>query len=289
MKTNMYKNSVKQWRPFVGCGYACSYCRSSFQDQLKRWAKSNCPQCYEFEPHSHENRLNQRMPHTSFMQFIFVCASSDISFCPTEHLAKIVDRMRDEPNKTFLLQSKNPKTFDRVQFSKNVILGTTLETNIDDIYEGISKAPRPSKRYKDFVNVAHPAKMVTVEPVLDFDINVMVSWIENIQPCMVWLGYDSRKNHLPEPPLEKVKSFYWELGTLGFRVMLKTIREAWWEQAGAPTPERADRVRQAVLRNSIKDRRCFAEIAGPNRRTGNCGRSPIILRDLPEKINLKKN
>ena len=67
------------------------------------------------------------------------------------------------------------------------------------------------------------------EPVLDFDTDVMRRWVEDINPCMVWLGYDSRRNHLPEPELEKVKSFYWELGTRGFIVVLKKIRPAWWE------------------------------------------------------------
>jgi hypothetical protein len=44
---------------------------------------------------------------------------------------------------------------------------------------------------------------------------------------MVWLGYDSGKNELPEPKLEKVKSLHWELAKRGFVVVLKTIREAW--------------------------------------------------------------
>ena len=72
--------------------------------------------------------------------------------------------------------------------------------------------------------------MVTIEPVLDFDMNVMTRWIENINPCMVWLGYDSREHHLPEPKLEKVKNLYWELGRRGFTVILKKIRKAWNEE-----------------------------------------------------------
>ena len=71
--------------------------------------------------------------------------------------------------------------------------------------------------------------VVTIEPVIDFDINGMVSWIENINPCMVWLGYDSGKNRLPEPELKKVKELYWQLGQRGFMVVLKKIRKAWNE------------------------------------------------------------
>ena len=232
----MYPLSIKQWNPFVGCLWCCLYCILSFQHQLKRWAKGKCSECYRFKPHCHDSRLNQPLPQTGFMQFIFVCASADISFCPDDKLLKIVDRMRSEPNKTFLLQSKHPKTFNRVRFPKNVILGTTLETNRDNDYDAVSKAPKPSKRYDDFVQVVHPTKMVTIEPVMDFDMDTMLEWIEHINPCMVWLGYDSRKTRLPEPSLDKVRQLYWELGIRGFTVMLKTIRKAWWEQAGSPAP-----------------------------------------------------
>jgi len=164
------------------------------------------------------------------MQFIFTCSSGDIAFCSTDYLQQITNRIRSQKDMTFLIQSKNPRTFNREAFPDNVILGVTLETNRDDMYEGISKAPKPSQRYHDFLQVKHPLKMITIEPVIDFDLDVMISWLQNINPCMIWLGYDSRKNHLPEPALEKTKSLYWELGTRGFTVVLKKIRPAWWEK-----------------------------------------------------------
>ena len=226
----MYELSVRQWNPFAGCEHDCVYCRSSFQRQLKRWARKNCPGCYEFTPHTHPERLNQKLPKTKHMQFIFTCSSGDIAFCPTEYLKEIIARIQSEPDKTFLIQSKDSQTFNRVIFPKNVILGTTLETNRDELCEGISKAPKPSQRYKDFLKVNHPLKMVTIEPMMDFDLDVMIDWVENINPCMVWLGYDSGKNKLPEPELEKVKSLHWRLAKKGFVVILKTIRKAWHEQ-----------------------------------------------------------
>ena len=225
-KNNMYKLSVNQWNPFAGCEHECIYCKSSFQRQLKRWAKKNCPGCYAFTPHTHPERLDQRLPRTQYMQFIFTCSSGDIAFCSTEYLEEIITRIRSQPDRAFLIQSKDPGTFDRVVFPKNVVLSTTLETNRDGLCEGISKAPKPSQRYKDFLEVKHHLKMVTIEPVIDFDSNVMIDWIENINPCMVWLGYDSGKNRLPEPKLEKVMSLNWELAKRGFVVVLKTIRNA---------------------------------------------------------------
>jgi uncharacterized Fe-S cluster-containing radical SAM superfamily protein len=228
-QTHMYRASVIQWNPFVGCSFRCLYCLLSFQMQLKRWGKNHCDACYRFIPHEHPERLVQPLPRTGFGQFIFTGSSGDITFCTTEYLQKIVDRIRRESSKTFLLQSKNPQTFGRVQFPENVILGVTLETNHDEGYGEISKAPVPSRRYRDFLSVRHALKMVTVEPVQEFDQGLLVEWISNINPCLIWLGYDSRKNRLPEPCLGKVKTLHWELAYRGFTVVLKTIRKAWWE------------------------------------------------------------
>ena len=67
--------------------------------------------------------------------------------------------------------------------------------------------------------------MVTIEPVIEFDLDTMVTWIKNINPVMVWIGYDSKKNKLPEPDVEKVKELYWELGKQSFTVILKKIKD----------------------------------------------------------------
>lgn len=224
---NMYKLSVARWNPFAGCGHGCTYCKGSFQLQLKRWARGHCPACYDFTPHQHPERLEETPPRTGFMQFIFTCASGDVAFCPTPYLEQIVARIAEMPDRTFLIQSKAPATFRRVGFPRNVILGTTIETNRDALVTAVAPgAPAPSRRYADFLTVEHTPKMVTVEPVMDFDLGVMLQWITEIDPVMVWLGYDSKKAKLTEPALEKVQRLHWELASRKITVMLKTIREA---------------------------------------------------------------
>jgi len=64
-------------------------------------------------------------------------------------------------------------------------------------------------------------KMVTVEPVMDFDLEILLPWIIEINPRLVWLGYDSKKCGLTEPSLEKFKEFQWELAAKGFAIILK--------------------------------------------------------------------
>ena len=267
---NMYDLSVKQWSPWVGCDHDCRYCRPSFQAQLKRQGKKKCPDCYNFTPHGHPSRLqNPTLPRTGFMQFIFTCSSGDIAFCPDQYVRQIIAVIRRHKDKTFLLQSKDPRVFRKAKFPDNVILGITLETNRDALAQAVSKAPPPSERLDVFRAVQHRQKMVTIEPVMDFDLDTMIQWIEDLGPCMVWLGYDSKRANLPEPKLAKVKELYWELGRRGIVVVLKTIREA--RPDGRSASKDAGRVSappsNAGLRDwdqkAVKD---WAETAGPNSR-----------------------
>ncbi|MCE9612938.1 MAG: phage Gp37/Gp68 family protein [Lentisphaerae bacterium] len=222
--SNMYRRSVKQWNPFVGCRFDCSYCKTSFQAQAKR-QKHNCIRCYNYEPHEHPSRLGASLPRTEAGEFIFTISSGDVAFCPTAFLKRILERITSEPSKTFLLQSKNPKTFGRAAIPSNVILGTTLETNRDALAQAIGKAPAPSKRFHDFMAISHPTKMVTCEPIMDFDLDVLGGWILQLKPVMVWVGYDSRKNGLVEPPLKKVRALEAMLRDAGIEVIEKKIRE----------------------------------------------------------------
>ena len=52
---------------------------------------------------------------------------------------------------------------------------------------------------------------VSIEPILDFDVDVLVSWIKQINPEFVSIGADSKSHNLPEPPAWKVKKLIEEL------------------------------------------------------------------------------
>ena len=53
--------------------------------------------------------------------------------------------------------------------------------------------------------------MVSIEPVIDFDLKVFVEWIKEINPGFVAIGADSQGHNLPEPSPEKLRSFIQEL------------------------------------------------------------------------------
>jgi DNA repair photolyase len=228
MKTNnMYRESIEPWNPFVGCGYDCVYCESSFKRQMKR-RKRHCMSCYSFKPHFHVERLSRWLPRTEGDDFIFCCDMGDIAFCKREWMQQILARIRQLPDRTFLIQSKNPGIFSDYRFPGNVLLGTTIETNRDDLYQGISRAPLPSHRFAAMLKLEHLRKTVTIEPMLDFDVETLARWVQEIGPDVCYVGYDSKKNYLPEPELRKVKVLMKKLKETT-SVRAKTIRKAWWQ------------------------------------------------------------
>jgi hypothetical protein len=114
-------------------------------------------------------------------------------------------------DRIWFMQSKNPKCLEKyIEFlPENTYLLTTLETNRDIGYGEISKAPKPSQRYNDFLGLEWNKKMVTVEPILDFDLDTFVDWIVSISPKAVFIGYNSHPNKVPLPEPEKKKT--WQL------------------------------------------------------------------------------
>jgi len=220
----MYEDAIKRWNCFIGCYYDCEYCKRSFQAQMKRQKpvidrngkKRGCQDCYDYIPHFHEERLDTKkypLPRTKGDEFIWACSSGDISFAKKTWINKIIGRIRELPNRTFLFQTKAPICFNLYDFPDNVLLGITLETNRDEVYElnKISKAPLPSFRKEVFSILQHRRKVITIEPILDFDLDVFVDWIRDINPERVYIGYDTKKCYLPEPDLIKTKLLIKEL------------------------------------------------------------------------------
>jgi len=220
--TRMYREAKKTINWFVGCNYGCVYCVPSFQKQAKRRKKA-CLDCYYYKPHNHPERLYKPIPRTKEGEFIFLNDMGDVSFCDPDYMRIQLKRIEDLSNRTFLIQSKNPEYFHQFNFPNNVVLGITLETNRDEGYEKISKAPLPSKRFEDFLAIEHSRKIVTVEPILEFDLETLASWIFQLNPCRVYIGFDShpKKNKLPEPSQEKADKLYGILKTHGIDVRWK--------------------------------------------------------------------
>ena len=103
-------------------------------------------------------------------------------------------------------------------FPENSILGCTIETNRD--MPEISMAPRPIERMKA-MSLLGGRKFITIEPVLDFDVDIFARWIAAIRPEFLNLGADSKGHNLPEPPIEKINALVEKLREYGIELREK--------------------------------------------------------------------
>jgi hypothetical protein len=122
-------------------------------------------------------------------------------------IIRVLEHLRKYDN-TYLLQSKNPKRFlDFIQMCPDkTIFGTTIETNrITDVVK--------NRIYPLQLLTVHGYKtMVSLEPIMDFNLDALVALISITKPSFVSIGADSKGHGLNEPSWNKVQALIAELG-----------------------------------------------------------------------------
>jgi len=101
----------------------------------------------------------------------------------------------------------------------NRIIGTTIETN--RIIPNISLAPIPEER-KNAMKLITGRKFVTIEPVLDFCVDILADWIKDIKPTFINIGADSKNHGLPEPTMEKIMELVEKIKDTGIELIKKS-------------------------------------------------------------------
>ncbi len=184
-----------------------------------------------FKPKLHRNELRRRFPEGSY---VFVSDMGDLfgSWVPRHWIALVFNNIRRNRNSWFLLLTKNPARYLELLdiMPENVVLGATIETNRDEIAGRLSKAPPPSERVRAMKRLAYPYKVVVIEPILDFDPEILAGLIVDVNAREVYIGYDNYNNKLPEPTLSKTLKIISLLEDNGIRVCKGTIRKAWYEK-----------------------------------------------------------
>ena len=152
--------------------------------------------------------------------FIENCNDLFAAEVPQEFINKIIVHCLKWPDNTYVFQTKNPArylTMDAL-FPEGSILGTTIETN--RFLPDIGCAPDPLERAFAMTKLKG-RKFVTIEPVLDFDVDILASWIDKIRPEFLNLGADSKNNNLPEPTVEKIMALVDKLHEYGIELREK--------------------------------------------------------------------
>ncbi len=197
-KGNMYPWVTHTWNVIKGkCPHDCSYC------YMKRYPQKEL----YFDNKAINDNLGQG-------NIIFIGSSTDMwaKNVAFGDISTILSRCRDWDNE-YLFQSKNPSRFIDYCFPAKTILGSTIESN--RYYPEISKAIAPAERKLAYHYFPQSIKtMVSIEPIMDFDLDILTGWIKDIKPQFVSIGADSGNNHLPEPSGDKLKALIESLKTI---------------------------------------------------------------------------
>ena len=193
----MYEFVSHTWNTIKGeCPHGCSYC------YMKKWGK---------QPSLHfDNKEIKTDLGTG--NYIFVGSSCDMfaDDIPIEWIIATLDHCRKHANDYFF-QSKTPsrmKVFaDMMGVTDSVC--TTIETN--RIYKDIfGNSPSPSDRAFGIRKFGFN-RYLTIEPIIDFDLNDMIDLVKLALPVQVNIGADSGNNWLPEPSKKKLNWLIEEL------------------------------------------------------------------------------
>lgn len=187
------------------CFHRCKYC---YVDELKKWPVTR--EKFSGKPRLVKSALTENLG-TGKIIFVQDCGDIMAEDIPDSLLIALLKHLNNYPFNTYLFQTKNPKRL--AQFSAlyppKIIFGTTLETN--KYYEdGISRAPSPEERAK-WLSVYKCEKMVSIEPILEFDLMPLVEMIRAIEPRFVSIGADSKSHGLKEPTAEAIDELIHEL------------------------------------------------------------------------------
>jgi len=144
-----------------------------------------------------------------------------------EDIHKIFDHCYKYPKNSYVFQTKNPVrawAFKNCFSLDTSLIGTTIETNRTEVLMKLSKAPSPDRRYEGIklFSLAGFKTFITIEPIMDFDVDIFSEWIILARPRFVTIGADSKECNLPEPPAQKVRQLITEL-----RANDIVIKEKW--------------------------------------------------------------
>lgn len=193
--SNMYPFASATFNIIRGaCPHACKYC------YCRQWSS-----LWDNPPYLEEKELKTDLGRG---RIIFCGSSIDMWADDIDPIwiRRVLCHCNEYHDNIYLFQSKNPIRFKDYVYDipNNAILGTTLESNI--WHPQMGNAPKPVTRMLGLaINGTRP-RMISVEPVMDCDVDRFLGMIQEIHPHFVSIGADSKGHHLPEPSSEKLQA-----------------------------------------------------------------------------------
>jgi hypothetical protein len=159
--------------------------------------------------HLVEKELNEVL---GVNNFIFVCSGTDLfaDDVPAIWIDRVLQVCNNFPQNKYLFQTKNPKRFVsfKDKFPKQSFFGVTIETNEEF---NLNKAPTRKSRAGWIKKLNSPNVVLTIEPIMEFELEPFKKMIIEMKPLWVNIGADSKNHKLNEPSREKVDALIVEL------------------------------------------------------------------------------
>jgi len=194
--------------------HECPYCYVQ-----RGWAARH----YQGPPRLEEKelRVNYGSGKTIFLEH---CSDLFGPMIYDEWVTRIVAHTNLWPRNTYIIQTKNPErmvwALRQNKMLPTKILGTTIETN----RETPGHAPQAKYRaswISEAMKLCPAQRFVTVEPIMDFDLDEFAQMLINIHPDFINLGADSKGCGLPEPGRAKLLTLIDKLRSAGIEVRQK--------------------------------------------------------------------
>lgn len=213
---NMYEWVTGTWNPLAGeCPHRCIYCST----KSLRWLAIR--EKYSGALHLNEKAMSKNLGRGNTW---FVCAQNDLFAMEVldTFVGKILEYCRGFRQNTYVFQTKNPANYLQwlSLMPPNYIIGCTIETNRN--IPKISKAPRPAERARAMNCLTGQRRFLTLEPIMDFDVDILADWIRRIRPEFVNVGADSHKSGLLEPSAIKIRDLILLIQGCGIEVRQKS-------------------------------------------------------------------
>jgi DNA repair photolyase len=229
--TRMFKGMVT-WNPGYGCpDHKCPYCW--VPGVICRQGRERAKAFREGKVYLDERKLAKGPPNA---EVVFVWAHGDMwsRTFPRGIREEVLGRLRISHHKSkFVFFTKNPQGY--IDYFKDhyiddrFVFGVTVETNHQYAQEVQGDAPPPLERMFTIMRGKNVFQLsyISVEPIMDFDAGEFAHWLILLNPVTVYIGYDSKHKHLPEPSLAKTVDLINDLTAAGINVERKLLRERW--------------------------------------------------------------
>lgn len=215
--SRMFPFITDTWNPLAGeCPHNCDYCWAKKLINDKPVLKNKYQGQYRIDT----KQINKKFKDGSF---VFVCDMLDLfaKDVPMEAIQVIMHKAEAQPNVTFLFLTKNPRYAWLMEIPKNVVIGATIESDLD---YPVSAAPKQADRLKAMQDITGCRKFISIEPIMEYTTDFLYA-ILAAKPEFVAVGYDNYKNGLTEPYLAKTMGLIMCLEQNGIKVYRKTLRE----------------------------------------------------------------